>query len=214
MYKKQPKPDNLFAFWRKDVRYTLWNNWQELKRNTRRLFKHVFRPKLLRQYPFLEVRSLYSGKLTGENWFDDIPTGWRIMIPCMLEDIVNAAAEDNVALDKCLEFQQIKEKFGGLRLYASATPHVQRVLSIYEALSERLCIHCGRPHIGLTSGWILPYCKACWNKEWEDFTEEPFDLNYTVIRFSPDGEERIVTDLTPYFNRVMKSAGYDNEIIG
>jgi hypothetical protein len=57
---------------------------------------------------------------------------------------------------------QIKEKFGGLRWYDSASSQeVFNILQKYEDISYHTCISCGRPADYITSGYILPFCKNC-----------------------------------------------------
>lgn len=54
-------------------------------------------------------------------------------------------------------FFQIKEKFGGLRLYGAG-----KLESSLEALSYLVCEKCGSGHnIGYTKGWIKTLCKTC-----------------------------------------------------
>jgi hypothetical protein len=63
-------------------------------------------------------------------------------------------------------FSQIKEKFGGLRLYAThSEPDIFRVL---EGASYETCEYCGWPNwisndneLGRTTGWIKTCCKKC-----------------------------------------------------
>ena len=57
---------------------------------------------------------------------------------------------------------QIKEKFGQLRLYYSGGgKHVEAWASKYEELSEKTCIHCGKPAKYMSIGWISPWCEDC-----------------------------------------------------
>lgn len=59
-------------------------------------------------------------------------------------------------------FTQIKEKFGGLRLYTSYT--TPAIMSL-ENQSYNICEECGsRTDIGTTSGWIKTICKSCAQK--------------------------------------------------
>lgn len=60
-----------------------------------------------------------------------------------------------------LQFQQIKEKYGSLRLYATAIDEIQTILDKYELLSIGYCIHCGKPARCKTKGWVEYYCEDC-----------------------------------------------------
>lgn len=57
-------------------------------------------------------------------------------------------------------FLQIKEKFGGLRLYGAG-----ELESALESLSYHMCEDCGSTYeIGYTEGWIRTLCKKCSEK--------------------------------------------------
>jgi len=62
---------------------------------------------------------------------------------------------------------QIKEKFGGLRFYASGcNDYLQGMISFAESLSYRTCEFCGSTQdIGRTGGWIKTICKECATEE-------------------------------------------------
>lgn len=63
-------------------------------------------------------------------------------------------------------FLQIKEKFGGLRLYmAGATPEIAAIAETAEEESYKICDNCGS-HEDVTSegNWVATLCKKCRNK--------------------------------------------------
>ena len=62
-------------------------------------------------------------------------------------------------------FEQIKEKWGELCLYASATKEIRDVLDKYELLSSCYCINCGKPARYRTTGWVEYYCEDCFIKD-------------------------------------------------
>ncbi len=54
-------------------------------------------------------------------------------------------------------FFQIKEKFGGLRLYGASS-----LENVLEDMSYKICEYCGSTKdIGYTKGWIKTQCKEC-----------------------------------------------------
>lgn len=124
------------------------------------------------KYPFWRSRNVWTGKFNGygHTWYDDIPEGWKIAFGKQLSDDIKAAfledKKENPKLNwkNALYWEQIKEKYGGLRLYASATKRIQDVLSHYESISENYCIACGAPARFMTSGYILPLCSDCFDK--------------------------------------------------
>ena len=131
----------------------------------------IDRNKLLcERYPFLKPRNLFTDKEIEDydyswTYFDEIPKGWKNAFGVLLiEELRDACVEDNI-LDK-IRIDQIKEKYGSLRIYVSnATSKVYRILDKYEKISENVCIHCGKPDVPMINdSWISPYCKECWVK--------------------------------------------------
>ena len=61
-----------------------------------------------------------------------------------------------------VEFVQIKEKFGGLRIYArSASEDGWYILNEAEDKSYSICEVCGAPGKVRTGGWIKTLCDDC-----------------------------------------------------
>ena len=128
----------------------------------------------LLRYPFYKVYNKWNGKFCGYAYteLDSVPGGWRKAFgKQMTHDIKRAGEESRRRLNKHLSwkkmlcFQQIKEKYGGLRLYAAATGEIQEVLDKYEIMSEGYCIDCGKPARYRTRGWIEYYCEDCFVKD-------------------------------------------------
>ena len=129
---------------------------------------------LLLKYPFYRVYNRWTGKFMGYAYteLDSVPQGWRKAFgKQMSKDIKAAGKASRKASNKRLSWkqmitwEQIKEKYGGLRLYAAATDEIQKVLDKYELLSEGYCIECGQPARYKTPGWIEYYCKECFIDE-------------------------------------------------
>lgn len=123
---------------------------------------------LVFEYPFLLVRNYLTDEVIDDynyefTMYDDIPIGWRNAFGMtMIKELKNILINGN-----CLhEYRvvQIKEKFGQLRWYDNGVPDViykqyNDWLDKYTLLSERTCIDCGEPAIGMTTGWIVPVCE-------------------------------------------------------
>jgi len=66
-----------------------------------------------------------------------------------------------------VEFIQVKEKFGTLRMYV--TPYIKEVEDIIwmsECFSSKICEHCGSmKDVTQTQGWITTICKECLDKK-------------------------------------------------
>lgn len=62
-------------------------------------------------------------------------------------------------------FQQIKEKFGGLRVYyGGGDDYVDGLVSMAEAWSYKTCEVCGERGKPNKSGWIVTLCDNCRGK--------------------------------------------------
>lgn len=118
------------------------------------------------KYPFWKATNVWTGEFLGYGftWYDDIPEGWRKAFGKNLSNDIKEIGKKYLKTHKdkrwkdILQFQQIKEKYGTLRLYASAIEPIQHVLTAYEYLSMGYCIHCGKPAQYITEGWIEFIC--------------------------------------------------------
>lgn len=176
---------------------------KKVKRQTKQ--ERARNKKLLGLYPFLVPVSEWDMKPTENTRFsmislwDEVPKGWtKNFGRQMCEEIKNTLKSMNYT-DK-IYFEQCKEKYGALRIYTTAPREVLNIISVYEAISEHVCVRCGKPHVPMLNlSWISPYCKECFSKfsgykrPYEDFTpkdEEHWKIP-TVLqerRFSPDKE--------------------------
>lgn len=157
-----------------------WWNYQTCKferfvRNTAEFIRYI--PICIKnfffclKYPFWRSRNVWTGKFGSYRWtwYDDIEVGWRKAFGKQLShDIKAAFKEDKKRNSKlkwkdALYWEQIKEKYATLRLYATATKNIMDVLSHYEDISESYCIRCGKPSQYECKGWILPYCSECFD---------------------------------------------------
>ena len=61
-----------------------------------------------------------------------------------------------------VKFDQIKEKYGGLRLYFSGgDEYVEGLVSMGEAMSYKICEVCGNKGKPNEGGWISTLCDGC-----------------------------------------------------
>lgn len=102
-------------------------------------------------FPFGQARNLFSGeKLYNDDGGPmafpfECGEGWNDLLLDLFRDLDVAFREDNVNPDHIL-LSQIKEKFGGLRVYLSPeTVKVEEVIRKYEELSYTVCEVCGKP---------------------------------------------------------------------
>ena len=60
------------------------------------------------------------------------------------------------------KFDQIKEKFGGLRAYYSGgNDYIRGLVTMAETMSYKICEVCGNKGKPNKSGWISTLCDAC-----------------------------------------------------
>lgn len=89
--------------------------------------------------------------------------GWNKLIIPILDyiDLYNSGHDDKI------EILQIKEKFGGLRIYTSfSTPELDQLIDDAEEQSFKICEYCGSTeNVSQTTGWIKTLCSKCMRKK-------------------------------------------------
>lgn len=168
----------------------------------------VMHPKnfiFLSKYPFWKCYNVWTRKFSGYQFtmYDWISNGWRKAFgPALTMDIAEALEKDNIPKRKWtenLQWQDIKQKYGTLRLYASTTKKVQDVLYKYEIASMCYCENCGKPARYVTHGWISYLCEDCFNAGAAKYGEtgERLSTDYipTFCSYDKDGNETQYTAL-------------------
>lgn len=92
----------------------------------------------------------------------NVGPGWQPLIEKLNRDLL--------ALDPDYRIDQIKEKFGGLRYYWTASEDLpddpwlamDHLVADAERLSETTCESCGAPGELRGAGWLVTQCDACW----------------------------------------------------
>lgn len=123
---------------------------------------------LYEKYPDLfQQRSLDSTKtnmcwgiLTGEGWID----------------LIDRMCQELMEKHPWVEFTQIKEKFGQLRVYIAPSQvtlpeydAARKLIGRYEAESDSICEQCGAPgKLNRERGWIRVECEEHWTNEDND----------------------------------------------
>lgn len=131
------------------------------------------------KYPILIPERYLYEVFTGDYdysfcCYNEIPEGWRKAFgedwACEVQQAVdNYYAElKNIRGDEPIdEFDelhilQLKEKYGVFTQYFTKyTPELRKVIKKYQDLSEKTCIHCGKPAKYRTTDWISPWCEDC-----------------------------------------------------
>ena len=177
---------------------------------------------LLKKYPWSKSRGW--DEEPGEQPYcmlEDIPDGWWEAFGEMMFEELDAALKAHNLVDE-FYFEQIKEKYGALRMYASpGVPEISNILDKYEVLSENICIMCGAvdvPNIAI-GGWVSPYCKNCYTKitsRRKALGTKPFEelaamkdctmaSELSIRTYKPnEGHERKTMDLRPTADKIRE----------
>jgi len=109
----------------------------------------------------------------GDGWYELLSSVcWRISShEKNIEERIairnkNGRENDQSDLEYCsVKFDQIKEKFGGLRIYFSGgDDYVEGVVDMAGEYSYKICEVCGNPGKPNKGGWIVTLCDNCRNK--------------------------------------------------
>lgn len=184
--------------------------------------------KLVKLHPYLLPRSVWTCKVVkgyDYTWteYDCLYKGWKTGFGKLLLDDLREACLKTNFLNK-LQFSDIKEKYGSLRMYNFGAPQeVHDVIRKYEFISQYICYQCGSPESTIVNdyGWYLPMCKCCWDKNnkrreregysvirsWEevadlDYVGLPNEYKYTT--FSKEGNITTVVDISETANKIRR----------
>ena len=147
------------------------------------IFRYIKNWLFCKKYPFWKLTNNWYYYNTGcddrrvnsknffvnynSTWYDDIPKGWRIAFGKELSKEIKRVGKAYLKEHKdkkwedILCWEQIKEKWGELCLYASAIEEIMKILEKYEIMSIGYCISCGKPSRYITKGWITFQCEDC-----------------------------------------------------
>ena len=128
------------------------------------------------RFPFLRVtnNSVEPWLTEEDSWAESIPIGWRnSFFEDMCNELTNALGEHVDAF----EIEQLKEKYGSMRLYwawkgmhcpvrEDEIPNrlddtINAIIDKYTDISYHTCVRCGATATKYTKPWILPVCDKC-----------------------------------------------------
>jgi hypothetical protein len=88
-----------------------------------------------------------------------VPEGWIPLVSLLFEYIQFHC--DNSDCPQVV-VKQVKEKFGGLRVYVSGgDAFIQGMITMAEGVSELTCLFCGHPGVHRPGLWIHTACDRC-----------------------------------------------------
>jgi hypothetical protein len=137
---------------------------------------------LFEKYPNLFSNRTKSSRESCMSWGCEIGNGWYDLLSSVCWRISqyekniserisvrnkHGKPNDQSDLDYFpVKFDQIKEKFGGLRIYFSGgDDYVKGVVDMAEEYSYKVCEVCGNAGKPNKGGWITTLCDNCRNKE-------------------------------------------------
>lgn len=178
---------------------------------------------LLEKYPFLALKNSMTGELVEQEnkedpyieFKDDIPIGWwNAFGIAYLDDMKEVMDKYNMKYEDFM-FIQVKEKYGGLRVYHNGMPEEWDYHEdAWEYISEHTCVECGKFPVPMRRfSWISPYCDEdaiklteSTKEEIDELTENEYDgklLEYLIINYySKDGDKKIYIDMKPFYNKI------------
>ena len=199
--------------------------------HTINIFRYAKNLYICLRYPFMRWYGdpLYSGYPHKKHfslsytWFNEIPKGWRKAFGKQLLKDIKKAGKPYLKEKKWSEiifWEQIKEKYGELRLYASTKKDIQKVLDRYELMSSGYCISCGRPARYCSKGWIEFYCDRCFEK-FECWRYENQGRTYKRVSLSKEEatkwkeecriDESYIPKLSTYKHETFKTKLFNSE---
>ncbi len=127
--------------------------------------------KLFEKYPYLFENRHKSIQESCMAWGVEFSDGWYDIIDHLCFEIEQH--EKNITNEKSpwynkdykkVQFDQTKEKFGGLRIYYSGgDEYVKGLVHMAESMSYCTCENCGNKGKPNKGGWIATLCDNCRN---------------------------------------------------
>ncbi|NDC73093.1 MAG: hypothetical protein EBZ62_06500 [Sphingobacteriia bacterium] len=133
---------------------------------------------LFEKYPTLFINKDKGIQSSCMAWGCECGNGWYDILSSLCWMIVqheNSIEDNKKYLEKNnpeklkglpeyfpVKFDQIKEKYGGLRVYFSGgDEYTEGLVSMAEAMSYKICEACGNQGYSNEGGWITTLCDSC-----------------------------------------------------
>jgi hypothetical protein len=143
--------------------------------------KQELQDKLYEKYPSLFANKDKSIQESCMAWGIECNDGWYDLLSAVCWRIFqhekniadririrNEAEKENDRSDldyTPVKFDQIKEKFGGIRIYyTGGDDYVNGIVSLADEMSYKICEVCGNSGKPNKGGWISTLCDNCRNK--------------------------------------------------
>jgi hypothetical protein len=137
--------------------------------------------KLFEKYPELFINRTKSPMESCMSWGCEVGNGWYELLASLcwrifqhernIADRLRIRTKNDVPNNQSdidyapVKFDQIKEKYGGLRVYFSGgDDYIDGLVSMAEEYSYKICEVCGNSGKPNKGGWITTLCDSCRNK--------------------------------------------------
>lgn len=169
------------------------------------------------EFPFLIPKR--NGKVVPDYdytylWLE-IPAGWYNLFLQMCGDIKPILEKYNL-LDN-FEFEQVKEKYNGLRCYHNldyqnvlAYKEIEHIINKYEYMAQFVCTRCGDiATCVMNKGWISSYCDECIGdlKHLDILSEIEFEPYYIQLNFDNDEKTKVKVSFEDEWNKYKNLIG-------
>ena len=105
------------------------------------------------------------------DWVINLPRGWSTLAYRMIKECE--------AINSSYQIEDMKEKWGELRVSSYICDYedsdwmipscndeeIEAIENKYIEQSRKTCCSCGQPATKYSTGWILPWCDKCGNKD-------------------------------------------------
>lgn len=121
--------------------------------------------KIMNRFSWFEAKNVWTGEKLGFPFPCAHGDGWYKLIYDCMDEIENLYEEKGANIDTLI-IEQIKEKFGGLRVYLSNyIDGVDDIITKYENKCYEVCEICGDVgKLRRNGGWYRTVCDACAEK--------------------------------------------------
>lgn len=119
---------------------------------------------LAEKYPHIDTsKYIWHELITTANEYG---SGWHDLLIELVMKIEEIYKKNDMDITE-FEISQIKEKYGGLRVYAfSSIPEVHDLIHEYENKAETVCDECGATgSLHVKDGWFQVLCDKCASEE-------------------------------------------------
>ena len=145
----------------------------------------------------------------------EIPAGWYNLFLQMCGDIKPIL--EKYGLIDVFEFEQVKEKYNGLRCYHNldyqnvlAYKEIEHIINKYEYMAQFVCTRCGDvATCVMNKGWISSYCDECIGdlKHLDVLSEIEFEPYYIQLNFDNDERIEVKVSFEDEWNRYKNLIG-------